>query len=192
MWREWKKSAKFWAVRRRGGPAEAGSRGAPNLGRTHENLGRTLEHRHTTPQHTPQHTPPHNTTTQRNNNTTVGPAQGGLGVGGFVERCWAAQGGPWPKKQDMSNKFRRAAHWPRFFGCQVRKGLGTKRFDQKKWSGPKVVRAKSGAGQKWYGPKVVWAKSGHCHLNRVRKRRAAGAWEPTLMIKILKIPQDYQ
>ena len=43
-----------------------------------------------------------------------------------------------------------------FLGSRmVRQGFGPKRFDQKKWSGPKVVWAKSGAGQKWSGPKVV-------------------------------------
>ena len=59
-------------------------------------------------------------------------------------------------------------------------GLGTKRFDQKKlsgprggvgqkWCGPKVVRPQG--GQKWCGNKVVWARSG-----AGRKWSLSGFW----------------
>ena len=41
----------------------------------------------------------------------------------------------------------------------VRKGLGTKRFDQKKKKGQEAVWAKSGVGQKWSEKqKKTWKK----------------------------------
>ena len=113
-------------VRRRGSQGER-----PNLGRTHENFEHT-PHRHNTPHHT---TPQHNTT---QHNTTQ-QHRVVLGKGG------PSQGGPWPKKQDMSNKLsRRAAPLAEFFWGQgwfakvsAQNGLIKKR------------EAKSGAGQKW-------------------------------------------
>ena len=114
-------------VRRRGvgggsGGGESGER--PNLGRTHENFEHTAPTHHNTTQH--------NTTTTTHHTTQGGSRRVVLGKGG------PSQGGPWPKKQDMSNKLsRRAAPLAKVFweSRMVRKGLG-----QKKGAGPKVVR----------------------------------------------------
>ena len=93
---------------------------------------------------------PHHTTTQRNATTTTQhttqrwvPHREVLGREGGGGSCGEVLGGAgrsMAQKQDMSNKFRRAAPLAKVFWGQVRKGLGTKRFDQKKWSRPKVVR----------------------------------------------------
>ena len=110
---------------------------------------------------------PHHNTTQHNTTTTTQrgiPHRVVLGKGG------PSQGGPWPKKQDMSNKLsRRAAPLAKVFlgSRMVRKGLGTKRFDQKKLSGPRV-----GVGQKWCGkniPKIT--KKFEKYLSQTKKSK---------------------
>ena len=82
------------------------------------------------------------------------------GPGGGVGRRREVPG---PKKQDMSNKFRRAAPLAKVFGVEFAKvwaqnGLIRKSRLGQKWSD--LERAKSGAGHMSYGPKPVRAKSG--------------------------------
>ena len=135
---EGQKRAKCWAVGRRGsgggavgeGVRRSGSQGErPNLGRTHENLEHT-QHRHTTP---------HHTTPQQNNNDTPHNTTGGSRAGRSMARKTRHEQQIVPKSSPIGQVF---------FGTRmVLKGLGTKRFDQKK--GPRGVWAKTGAGQKW-------------------------------------------
>ena len=89
---------------------------------------------------------PTNTTQQHNNYST------GLGQGGSIAG-WSMV----PKtRHEQQIVPKSSAIGQCFLGSRmVRTGLGTKRFDQKKLSGPR-----GGLGQKWCGPKVVRAKSG--------------------------------
>ena len=105
------------------------------------------QYRHTTP----QHTPPHNATQQQRHTTqhNGGPRTGSRGRGSCREELGGAG-------RSMAQKRRHEQQIPKsspigqdFFGSS----LGTKRPDQKKWSGPKAVRAKSGLVKKWHGPK---------------------------------------
>ena len=177
--------------RRREGPAEGRSGRAPNFWTPTKIL---ITHRHTTPE------PQHNTTTHHTTQWWV--PHWGLGVG-FLQRGFG-------RRREVTQKIRHEQQIPKsspvgqvFLGSRmVRKGLGTKRFDQKKGPrgglgqklcGPKVVRvksgirksglgqkwsdferAKSGAGQKWCGPKVVRAKSGHCPPGHPASVRQSG------------------
>ena len=90
LWRETeKKSAKFWAVRRRGvrGGGVWGRGGLsqhPNLGHTHENLG---HHHNTTPHNTTQH---HTTHT-----THIGQKR--------IGQKWIGQKCHWPKMSKILN-----------------------------------------------------------------------------------------
>ena len=93
-------------------------------------------------------TPQHNTTQHHTTQRGI-PHRVVLGKGSPVERCWAAQGGPWPNKQDMINKFRRAAPLAKVFWGQQKFGYKTV------WS---KKRAKRRSGSKWCGPKVVRKK----------------------------------
>ena len=54
--------------------------------------------------------------------------------GGLVERCVA-------QKTRHEQQIPKSSELAEVFWGQVRKGLGTTRFDQKEWSVPKVVRA---------------------------------------------------
>ncbi len=116
-----KKRAKFWAVRRRGGEGVGGRRvkSAQILDAPTKILN---SHRTDTP-----------------HNTTGDPAQGGKGG--------PSQGGPWPKKQDMSNKLSRRA-------APLAKVLWGQRWFSKVWAHNGLIR-KSCLGQE-----ADWAKSG--------------------------------
>ena len=99
-----------WSREEGSSGGESGER--PNFGRTHEKF---------------EHTPHRHTTTRHTHTTTGDPAQ-------VLDKGGPSQGGPWPRKQDMSNKLsRRAAPLAKVFNAQV-------------WAKnvSKVVRAKCG------------------------------------------------
>ena len=163
-----------------GGRRRSRERGSGG-GRVGSQGERPTPHRHTTtnpPQHrtdTPQHnttqhtTPHHNTTTT----TTRDPAQGGLGQG--VPRREVH--GPKKTRHEQQILEEQAKV---FLGSRmVRKGLGTKRFDQKK--GPR------GGGQKWCGSKVVRADSGQEKTKKnMEKTKKNSPFHPKQKIKVKK------
>ena len=106
-------------VRRSGGGREGRSGRAP---KSWTHLKILITHSTDTPRHTTTHTTtPHNATQQQRNATTTTH---------YTTRRRSRTGRSW------GGGFCREVFWG-----QVRKGLGTKRFDQKKWCGPKVVRS---------------------------------------------------
>ena len=134
-----KKERKFG--RSGGGSGGAGVRGSAQIfdaPTTVLNTHRTdtAHHQHNTTQHN----------TQRQHHTTQReiPHRVVLGKGG------PSQGGPWPKKQDMSNKLsRRAAplakvFWGQGWFAKVWAQNGLIKKEAKRRCGPKVVRANSG------------------------------------------------
>ena len=124
-----KKNAKFWAVRRRGreGKGGVGGRGIRRSAQILDAPTKILNtHRTDTPQHK------HNTTPQRH--TTQ--HNGGSRTGWSGAKGGPSQRGPWPIKQDMSNKL----------------SLRTVLWFAKGWAqngGTDKELARSGAGQKW-------------------------------------------
>ena len=133
------KKSEFWAVRREG---SGGSRGPPEGGPAEGSGGGGSKR---------------GSGEGKKERNFGGPGEG-VPHRGVLGKGGPAQGGRWPKKQNMSNKLSQRAA-PRFFGAKdglQRVGPKTVSF-KKKWSGPKVVWAKS--GQTLSGPEVVWAKS---------------------------------
>ena len=140
------KKKRIWAIRRKGVPRRGGGVGGGDSGQ-HPKFGRTQKILNTHRTDTPHHTTPHHNTTQQRHTTQH---NGGSRTG------WSWAGGP-VHGGSMAQKTRPEQQIvPKsspigqgFLGSRmVRKGLGTKRFDQKKKE-QKAVWANSGAGQKW-------------------------------------------
>ena len=129
---DWGKSAIFWRCGLvEGVLAEEGSGSAQVLDAPTKILN---THRAPTPHHTTQH------------NTTTNPAQGGLGQGRGERLGWGpAQGGPLPRKQDMSTN------------CSEQQANVFSVKNGSQGFGQNSLIKKSCLGQKWCGPEVVRA-----------------------------------
>ena len=113
LWQEREKRAKFWAVRRGGGPAEGS--GTARGGRSRATPYNTTQH-NTTQRNATQHhtTQQQRHTTQHNGGSRIGGSWGGRGS---CREVLGRAGRSMAKKQDMSNEFRKATPLAKvFFG----------------------------------------------------------------------------